>query len=50
MLYGHPVQDAISCHKSSLSRSWHDEKLRADREAAKRKKNWKNTITEVQET
>ena len=37
MLYGHSVQDAIPCHKSSLSRSWHDEKLRVDREAAKRK-------------
>ena len=37
MLYGHPVQDAIPCHKSSLSRSWHDKKLRVDREAAKRK-------------
>ena len=37
MLYGHSVQDPISCHKSSLLRSWHDEKLRVDREAAKRK-------------
>ena len=37
MLYGHPVQDIIPCHKSSLSRSWHDEKLRVDKEAAKRK-------------
>ena len=27
MLYGHSVQDAIPCHKSSLSQSWHDEKL-----------------------
>ena len=27
MLYGHFVQDAILCHKSFLSQSWHDEKL-----------------------
>ena len=37
MLYGHPVQDAIPCHKSSLSRRWHDEKLRVEKEAEKRK-------------
>ena len=37
MLYGHPIQDAIPCHKSSLSRNWHDDKLRIDREAARRK-------------
>ena len=37
MLYGHSAQDAIPCHKSSLSQSWHDEKLRVDREAAKQK-------------
>ena len=37
MLYGHPVQNAIPCHKSSLARYWHDDKLRIDREAAKRK-------------
>ena len=36
-LYGHPVQDAIPCHKSCLSRSWHDKKLRVDIDAAKRK-------------
>ena len=42
--------EAIPCHKSSLSRSWHDEKFRVDTEAAKKKKNWKNTITDVQET
>ena len=35
MLYGHSVQDAII--PCSLSRSWHDEKLRVDREAVKRK-------------
>ena len=38
MLYVHPVQYAIPCHKSSLSRSWHDKKLRVDTEAAKKKK------------
>ena len=37
MLYGHP-QDAILYQKSSLSRSWHDEKLRVDREATKKEK------------
>ena len=37
MLYGHPVQDAIPCHKSSLPRNWYDDKLRIDREAARRK-------------
>ena len=37
MLYGHPVQDAIPCHKSLLSRNWHDDKLRIDREAARGK-------------
>ena len=38
MLYDRPVQDAIPCHKSFLSRSWYDEKLRVDMEAVKRKK------------
>ena len=37
MLYGHPVQDAIPCHKSSLSRNRHNDKLQSDREAARRK-------------
>ena len=37
MLYGHPVQDAIPCHKSALTRDWHDQKLKIDREAATRK-------------
>ena len=37
MLYGHPVQDAVPCHKSALTREWHDEKLKVDREAAARK-------------
>ena len=37
MLYGHSVQDAVPCHKSALTRAWHDEKLRIDREAATRK-------------
>ena len=42
MLYGHPIQDAIPCHKSSLSRNWHDDKLRIDREAARRKEKYYN--------
>ena len=42
MPYGHPVQDAILCHKSSLSRNWHDDKLRIDREAARRKEKYHN--------
>ena len=37
MLCGHPVQDAIPCHKSALTREWHDQKLKIDREAATRK-------------
>ena len=37
MLYGHPVQDAVPCHKSALTREWHDEKLKLDWEAAARK-------------
>ena len=27
MLYSHPVQDAVPCHQSALTREWHDEKL-----------------------
>ena len=37
MPYDHPVQDLVPCHKRVLKRSWHDEKLRVDREAALRK-------------
>ena len=37
MLYSHPVQDAIPCHKSSLSHNLQDHKLRTDREAVGRK-------------
>ena len=37
MLLCHPVQDAIPCHKSSLSRNWHDDKLHIDSKAARRK-------------
>ena len=46
MLYSHPVQDAIPCHKSSLSRNWHDDKLRIDREQPEERKSWKSTKTE----
>ena len=37
LLYGHPVQDDIPCHKSSLFLNWHDDKLRIDRKAARRR-------------
>ena len=37
MLHGHPVRDAIPCHKSSLPHNRHDDKLRIDREASRRK-------------
>ena len=36
-IYSHSVQDAVPCHKSSLTREWYDEKLRIDIEAANRK-------------
>ena len=38
MPYGHSVQDDISCHKNSSSRSWPDGKLRVEKEAAKMRK------------
>ena len=37
MLYGHPVQSAIPCHKSSISHNLQDDKLQIDREAARPK-------------
>ena len=47
MLYGHSVQDVIPCHKSSLSHNLQDDKLRTDKEAARRIKNLENTAAEV---
>ena len=37
MIFGHAIQDNLPAHKSALDRNWHDEVLRVDREAAKRK-------------
>jgi len=37
MIFGHAIQDNLPAHKSALDRKWHDEVLRVDREAAKRK-------------
>ena len=38
MQYDLSVQDALPCHKSSLFRNWHDDKLRVERKEARRNK------------